>query len=613
MALFIRSSTISGIPVYIAINTFQMPSPVPVATRPIDKPTVGRNNYQPFGFREEVLPKGWNKDGSRPLPCDIHASHDVGIQVRDGSTLYCDIYRPTDTTKPVPAILAWSPFGKKFNGISMLKFLPWGLGIPQGVLSGLEKFEGPDPAEFVPRGFAIINVDARGSGDSDGTVGIMGTQEAEDGYDVIEAVAKMPWCNGNVGLAGNSHLAIVQWFIAALHPPSLKAIAPWEACGDLYREQFVRGGVFDAGLFDFIIDHNIQGHGGVEDFHEMYRRYPLANSAYWKDKRPDLSQISIPAYITASYTSFVHTMGSLRGWLQTQSSDKWLRLCPWQEWYDMWNCKESAAELASFFDRYLNGTDNGWEKTPRVRTTILRFNQDPLYNIAEEDYPIPRTEYRKMYFHPEGRLSDDAPSGVSSVSYNSEKYQDCASFTHTFSSRTRLAGIPKAVVYMSCPDFHDLDVYVLIRKLDAQGKALLNLNIPWSSIAKFGVGPDDVDSISPREKNNLMFHVGSLGILRASRRAIDPARSLHENFPFHPHDRDEYITPGDIVKLEIGIWAMGVEYEAGESIRVEVHGNSPLLRGEFKEDGEFQELASHGTHVLHLGGEHSSHIVLPFV
>ncbi|KAI2997433.1 hypothetical protein CBS147346_8727 [Aspergillus niger] len=590
-----------------------MPSPVPVATRPIDKPTVGRNNYQPFGFREEVLPKGWNKDGSRHLPCDIHASHDVGIQVRDGSTLYCDIYRPTDTTKPVPAILAWSPFGKKFNGISMLKFLPWGLGIPQGVLSGLEKFEGPDPAEFVPRGFAIINVDARGSGDSDGTVGIMGTQEAEDGYDVIEAVAKMPWCNGNVGLAGNSHLAIVQWFIAALHPPSLKAIAPWEACGDLYREQFVRGGVFDAGLFDFIIDHNIQGHGGVEDFHEMYRRYPLANSAYWKDKRPDLSQISIPAYITASYTSFVHTMGSLRGWLQTQSSDKWLRLCPWQEWYDMWNCKESAAELASFFDRYLNGTDNGWEKTPRVRTTILRFNQDPLYNIAEEDYPIPRTEYRKMYFHPEGRLSDDAPSGVSSVSYNSEKYQDCASFTHTFASRTRLAGIPKAVVYMSCPDFHDLDVYVLIRKLDAQGKALLNLNIPWSSIAKFGVGPDDVDSISPREKNNLMFHVGSLGILRASRRAIDPARSLHENFPFHPHDRDEYITPGDIVKLEIGIWAMGVEYEAGESIRVEVHGNSPLLRGEFKEDGEFQELASHGTHVLHMGGEHSSHIVLPFV
>ncbi|KAB8217195.1 Alpha/Beta hydrolase protein [Aspergillus novoparasiticus] len=590
-----------------------MPSPVPVATRPIDKPSVGRNNYQPFGFREEVLPAGWSQNGSRPLPCDIHASHDVGVKVRDGSTLYCDIYRPANTTKPVPAILAWSPFGKKFNGISMLKFLPWGLGIPNGVLSGLEKFEGPDPADFVPRGFAIINVDARGSGDSEGTVGIMGTQEAEDGYDVIEAVARMPWCNGNIGLAGNSHLAIVQWFIAALQPPSLKAIAPWEACGDLYREQFVRGGVFDAGLFDFIIDTNIQGHGGVEDFHEMYRRYPKADSLYWKDKRPDIHKIKIPTYITASYTSFVHTMGSLRGWLQVQSPHKWLRLCPWQEWYDIWNCKDSADDLARFFDRYLNGADNDWEKTPKVRTTILRFNQEPLYNIAEEDYPIPRTEYRKMYFHPGGRLSVDIPETETSVSYISEKYLDCASFTHTFDTRTRLAGVPKAVVYMSCPDFHDMDVYVLLRKLDANGKALLNLNIPWSSIAHHGVSQDNIDDIPPRNKNNLMFHVGTLGILRASRRAIDSSRSLLENYPFHPHDRDEYITPGDIVKLEIGLWAMGVEYEAGESLQVQVHGNSPLLRGEFKEDNEFQELASHGTHNLHIGPDHPSCIILPFV
>jgi putative CocE/NonD family hydrolase len=72
----------------------------------------------------------------------------------------------------------------------------------------------------------------------------MGTQEAEDGYDVVEAIAKMGWCNGNVGLAGNSLLAIVQWFIAQLQPPSLKAIAPWGGCGDLHREQFVRGGIY---------------------------------------------------------------------------------------------------------------------------------------------------------------------------------------------------------------------------------------------------------------------------------------------------------------------------------------------------------------------------------
>ncbi|KAG9519346.1 hypothetical protein KCV07_g4971, partial [Aureobasidium melanogenum] len=57
-------------------------------------------------------------------------------------------------------------------------------------------------------------------------------------------------------------------FIAAQQPPSLKAIAPREACGDLYREQVVRGGAWDNGLFDFI-EHVISDKRGVEDFKEM--------------------------------------------------------------------------------------------------------------------------------------------------------------------------------------------------------------------------------------------------------------------------------------------------------------------------------------------------------
>jgi predicted acyl esterase len=77
---------------------------------------------------------------------------------------------------------------------------------------------------------------------------------------------------------------IVQWFIAATQPPSLKAIAPWEACGDLYREQFVRGGAWDNGLFDFITAHVIRGKNGLEDFKEMYRRSDTMNP-YWEDKR----------------------------------------------------------------------------------------------------------------------------------------------------------------------------------------------------------------------------------------------------------------------------------------------------------------------------------------
>lgn len=158
-----------------------------------------------------------------------------------------------------------------------------------------------------------------------------------------------------------------------------------------------------------------------------------------------------------------------------------------------------------------------------------------------------------------------------------------------------------------------MDIYILLRKLDKNGTPLLNLNIPWSSIAKHNLSPEKIDQVPARAKNNLMFHVGSLGILRASRRAIDESRSLHPNFPFHPHDKDEFVSPGEKVRLDIGIWAMGVEYEAGESIRVEVHGTSPLLRGEFEAEDPFGEFTSKGRHTVYLGGEFASHVILPFV
>lgn len=85
------------------------------------------------------------------------------------------------------------------------------LGVPKSSLSGLEKFEAPDPAEWCPRGYIVVNVDARGCFDSEGDIFIFGTQEGRDGYDTIEWIAEQSWCDGNVALVGNSWLAIAQW------------------------------------------------------------------------------------------------------------------------------------------------------------------------------------------------------------------------------------------------------------------------------------------------------------------------------------------------------------------------------------------------------------------
>lgn len=99
-----------------------MPLAFQVANLQIKAPKIGENGYQGFKPSKETLPKGWqSRDGARALSEDMVVEHDVAVKVRDGCTLYCDIYRPSNSgATKVPAIIAWSPFGKKHTGIDMM-------------------------------------------------------------------------------------------------------------------------------------------------------------------------------------------------------------------------------------------------------------------------------------------------------------------------------------------------------------------------------------------------------------------------------------------------------------------------------------------------------------
>ncbi|KAI5247450.1 alpha/beta-hydrolase [Aureobasidium subglaciale] len=192
-----------------------MPPPVQVAYKHIAEPKVGESGYLGFtSGKEEIHPAGSRPGNAKPLSSNILVQHDVEIAVRD------------DSDEKIPAILSRSSYGKKYSALDMLPIRVWKCCVTDEMLSGLEKFEGLDPEHWCPRGFAIISVDSRGAGNSDGQISLMVTQDAEDGYDVVEAVAKMDWCNGSIGMAGNSAFAISQCNIAAKQAPSLKAIAP---------------------------------------------------------------------------------------------------------------------------------------------------------------------------------------------------------------------------------------------------------------------------------------------------------------------------------------------------------------------------------------------------
>lgn len=159
----------------------------------------------------------------------------------------------------------------------------------------------------------------------------LGSQDGRDGYDAIEHVAQLDWCNGKVALAGNSWLAMSQWFIAAEQPPHLAAFAPWEGASDFYRDTLCRGGTpYPYQRFCKILESSMVGRAQVEAITEMLTRYPLYNE-YWEDKRAKLERVKAPCYVLASYLTSLHTSGSIGGGNALGCQDKWsviLRLCP---------------------------------------------------------------------------------------------------------------------------------------------------------------------------------------------------------------------------------------------------------------------------------------------
>ena len=113
---------------------------------------------------------------------DTLHERDVAIPMRDGVTIYTDVFRPVRSdNEKVPALIPWSPHRSSGTGAQQYPSMgPFNCGVPLEINSGHDKFEGPDPVEWCARGYAIINVDALGAGMSGGDSFFWGQQEAED-------------------------------------------------------------------------------------------------------------------------------------------------------------------------------------------------------------------------------------------------------------------------------------------------------------------------------------------------------------------------------------------------------------------------------------------------
>lgn len=561
------------------------------------------NNYHGIKPEKIVMHKGHQKAPEyMKLERDIYFDKDIAVTLRDNTTIYIDVYRPTDEGQ-YPVILASSMFGKQWDGMGSIRKFPNNAGAKLEWLSGYQTWEAPDPFYWCNHGYAVAYMDVRGTQGSEGNACYFGSQDAQDNYDVIEFLGTREWSNGKVAMGGNSWLAITQWYVASLNPPHLAAICPWEGHGNMYDDEYVPGGIPNWGGARPVMSFGLNKQ---EDLRAMMRRFPFMNE-YWDDKYAKFENVQVPAYVVASYSSG-HSKGTFEGFRRISSKDKWLRVHNNVEWPDLYD-PQNTEDMLKFLDHFLKGIDNGWEKTPRVRTCILNNGGEDILNRPEENFPFERSVNKKLYLNAaNGKLEENNQEETTVVDYdpNPEKTVVLAgvprfkteledlgidydpedpgflSFTYTFDKDTEISGYSKVKLWMQAEGHNDMDVYVKVTKLDEKGE----IQYHYISIGKF-VGPG--------------------GRLRASLRELDVEKST-ENEPVHPYRTPAYLEPEDIVPLEIGIWPTAMLFKKGETLCITVAGYDYM--GMIPWAAETVNF-NRGRHKLYTGGKYDSYLVFP--
>ncbi len=540
-------------------------------------------------FRRQPLEAGFITNyyaplepGTEVVAGDIIYERDVAAPTRDGRRLYVDIYRPKDQVD-VPVIVAYTPFGKRhWYGQGIAPGLHQAMGVPKGTISVLAAFEAPDPSYWCRNGYAVANVDAAGVGYSEGDFQGMNSQYGRDGADIVEWLAKQKWCNGNVGMAGNSGLAIAQWFVAAECPPSLKCIAPWEGTADFYRESMFPGGIPYA-AFAGMIHLSLRGNGLIQDPVEDMKVHPLFDT-YWNDYKAKVENIRIPVYATAGYTHPLHLRGTIQSYLKIRSRQKWMRMHRDFEWPDFNNPKYMA-DLKLFFDRYLKEIHNGWEMTPRVRLGVMdAFDYDYQIDRPEGEYPPERTTYTRLYLNADdGSLNREPVDQEASISYDANTGE--ANFDLVMEEETEITGFAKLRLWVEADGSSDMDLFVYLQKVRDDGTII--------PVTVFGENDP-----------------GAPGKLRVSHRELDAEKST-DYLPIHTHRSEQLLEKGEIVAVDVEIWPSSRIWHKGETLRVNVAPR--LVRDATWFLPLVYETRNEGRHIIHTGGRFDSYLVVPVV
>lgn len=558
---------------------------------------------------------------------------DVPIPMDDGLILRADVYRPAGSG-PFPVIMSLGPYGKGLPFQSAWFASRWErlLADHPDITGGSScthmNWETVDPERWVPHGYAVIRVDSRGAGRSPGLLDLLSTREIRDFYLAIEWAGGRPWSNGRVGLCGISYYAINQWLVAALRPPHLAAILPWEGASDHYRDMSHHGGIRSNGFFErwyprqvLPMQHGLGTVGarspwvsdglatGPETFPD--RQLRALRTDYLGDLRshgldddwhaersPDLGLVEVPLLSAANWGGLgLHSRGNFEGFTRAGSAAKWLEVHTGRH-EELFYTDYGVDLQRRFFDRFLKGADNGWDSEPPVMLAV-RHADGTIRRRGENAWPLVTTEWTRWYLDagPAPLLMPGLPQAAATAAFDGRG--DGATFTSApLTAPLELTG-PLAADLRVSTDSDDADLFLTLRAFGPDGREVTfrGANDPRAPLSQ--------------------------GWLRLSHRATDPARSLPWR-PWHPHTSAEPARPGRTYHAAVEMWPTCVVLPAGYRIALSVAGGDfarPDLvdgfggSGPFAHDDPADRPPSRTAAIttVHTGGRAQSSLLLPII
>ena len=302
---------------------------------------------------------------------------------------------------------------------------------------------------LLAHGFAVVGVNARGTGCSEGTFDFLGPAYGTDGADIVEWIARQSWSNGAVGMANWSWAGMSQVATASERPAHLRAIAPGMVLTDPRLDSWAIGGVpsqgFVTGWWQFLhsrwlavrrsavaehddrclaqVDRNYRtGETAAVNLPSLLLRHPLRDG--WIEARTILKHVDRIAVPVLSMEAFQDEATTARGgYYQDRLDPKRLWLVQTNGNHDLYESLRFRETLVAFLDRFVKGVNNGFESTPHVEvwgettttgTSALHDADEkavPRWVMHRNQFPVAVTPLVFALTSGNLLIRDGAPSG----------------------------------------------------------------------------------------------------------------------------------------------------------------------------------------------------------